>query len=130
MSKRISLLEDALHVCSGTGGDHPLLASELLRIKQEVDIWDGRDEDGDVHKTDWNDVGTLVMSGGGVMRYVGSSATEVRCSSRRVEETYSQPARTAYSADSEPLPQLPVMNSNDGAETIRVEANTISTTLL
>ena len=76
MSKRISVLEDALHVSCETGEAHPLLTTELLCIKQRVNRLE-EVEDRQVEETDWVDGGTLMMSGRKDMRYVGASATEV-----------------------------------------------------
>ncbi|EJD00071.1 uncharacterized protein FOMMEDRAFT_148416 [Fomitiporia mediterranea MF3/22] len=76
MSERIRSLEDALQ--TQNGASHPLLSAELLAIKQGVDMDRLRPErvtDGDVEQELVDAIGTLSVSEGRTMRYLGASAT-------------------------------------------------------
>ena len=77
MSQRISVLEDALHLSSEDGETHPLLSSELLRIKQDNNLGI-ESEVQEVQGSDGAEGGTLLRSGKNQTRYFGASATEVR----------------------------------------------------
>lgn len=79
MSERIRALEDALEIESGKSS-HPLLSPEFLAIKQGIDVIDRHpDEDADNAAEDdlSGAVGTLSVSDGKTMRFLGASAADV-----------------------------------------------------
>ncbi|KAL5513473.1 hypothetical protein ACEPAH_3872 [Sanghuangporus vaninii] len=78
MSERIRVLEDALEIESGNTC-HPLLAPEFLAIKQGIDVVDRRlhgkaNDDGEEELA--GAFGTLSVSDGKTMRYLGASAAD------------------------------------------------------
>ena len=78
MSERIRALEDALAVESSE--THPLLSPELLAIKQGIDSIDSyadRADGEDAENEMLSAFGTLSVSEGKTMRFLGASAAEV-----------------------------------------------------
>ncbi|KAL5480159.1 hypothetical protein ACEPAI_1429 [Sanghuangporus weigelae] len=83
MSERIRILEHALHIQDGDS--HPLLAPELLAIKQSITVADRSTEDCEDNTVDDEDdadeklvsaFGTLTVSEGKTMRFLGPSAAD------------------------------------------------------
>lgn len=79
MSKRIRQLEDAVQILQAnvSSEPHPLLASELLEVKN-VDLTDVGEKEHDNSEADmYSDFGTLTISEQGMTRFVGRSGAEV-----------------------------------------------------
>ena len=79
MSERIRVLEDALHTTQSMESAHPLLADDLLKIKDDVDLSPvgperlPEDEEASITKA----FGTLSVKDGSTLRYYGGTAGEV-----------------------------------------------------
>ena len=86
MSSRIRQLEDALQIAHAaiSGRDHPLLAPELLKVKNGVDMpgeEDGKEDDREEQEELDNEVmssfDTLAISDRGEARFFGRTGSEV-----------------------------------------------------
>ncbi|KAI5118223.1 hypothetical protein M0805_000719 [Coniferiporia weirii] len=83
MSERIRALEDALHIETSTGlrsRPHALLAPELLAIKQGIDTYEIADSENKEKDEGEEELmsafGTLSITDGHTMRFLGATATE------------------------------------------------------
>ncbi|KAL5485158.1 hypothetical protein ACEPAI_7800 [Sanghuangporus weigelae] len=81
LSKRVRALEDALALESearGGSGSHPLLAEELLEIKQYLSDDESEDDDEEKEEADQllGAFGTLSIDESRTMRYLGPAASE------------------------------------------------------
>lgn len=95
MSERIRALEDALAVESSE--THPLLSPELLAIKQGIDSIDSyadRADGDDAENEMLSAFGTLSVSEGKTMRFLGASAAEVRPKLLHFVSDANSPTRT------------------------------------
>ena len=97
MSERIRALEDALAVESSES--HPLLSPELLAIKQGIDSIDSyadRADGDDAENEMLSAFGTLSVSEGKTMRFLGASAAEVSWNSSSFFRDAYLPTRMCY----------------------------------